>query len=232
MLSTVCTSQSDRVHSTTTQTSTSTTVNTNYITTTATVTQTYYAVATTIVPDHFAYREYTHSFDALGADNFEASYFKSATMNFNGTQETLTFSTPNWPSGSDYLTLSDGQEFYATQAAVLLQGFFIASETGTYTFSSSSSYIDNWGYLWTGDVAYSSWNDSNTDFQASRTGSGYYGGSSSVTMNAGDAMPMTWLWANGGGVGQSWFEVTLPDGSSTTDTSSYLVSACSSSTFT
>jgi len=112
-----------------------------------------------------------------------------------------------------------------------LQGFFIAQETGVYTLSSSANYIDNWGYLWTGDAAYSAWDDSNTVFQASRTGDGYYGGATTLVMNAGDAVPITWLWSNGGGTAQSYFAISAPDGSYTTDSTGYFVQACSSGTF-
>lgn len=113
----------------------------------------------------------------------------------------------------------------------MLQGFFIAKQTGTYTLFSSKDYVDNWGYLWTGDAAYSSWSDSNTAFQARRTDAGYFSGTATLTLNAGDAIPLAWLWANGGGVSQSYFMITAPDGSSTTDTTGYFVQSCSAGVF-
>ncbi|OMP88075.1 hypothetical protein BK809_0002832 [Diplodia seriata] len=112
-----------------------------------------------------------------------------------------------------------------------MQGFFVAQATGTYTISTSADYIDNYGYLWTGDAAYT-WTDGTTAYAATRTGGGYFGGSTSITMNAGDAVPMTWLWANGGGVGRSHFVITTPSGSSVTDTTGYFAPACDSSIFT
>lgn len=218
--------------STETATVTATNTLTQITTSTTTSTETAYATATTIASNGSAYREYTCPFDANSADNgFTSSYFKTLPPNFSGTQQSLDFASPDWPSSETTITLSDGQSFDGSQAALLLQGFFIAAETGTYTFSSSGNYIDNWGYLWTGDAAYSGWDDDNTDFQASRTTAGYYGGSTTVAVNAGDAIPLTWLWANGGGAGQSYFVITSPDGSTVTDTTGFFVQACSSEVF-
>lgn len=109
-----------------------------------------------------------------------------------------------------------------------MQGYFIASEAGTYTFSSSSANVDNWNYVWAGDVAYSAWDDSNVLYAASRTGPGpYINGSGTVILDAGDAIPMTFLWANGGGVGRSDVEITTPDGTTYTDSTGFFTPACS-----
>ncbi|KAF4310873.1 hypothetical protein GTA08_BOTSDO13428 [Botryosphaeria dothidea] len=217
--------------STVTTTETSANTITDYTTTTTTTTSTVYATATTISASGLTFRKYTHSFNANSANSgFTPSYFKTASVDFTGSLQDVDFSTPNWPSGSTYLTL-DGNYFDSSQAAVLMQGFFVAQATGTYTISTSASYIDNYGYLWTGDAAYT-WTDDTTAYAATRTGAGYYGGSTTITMNAGDAIPMTWLWANGGGVGQSHFVITTPSGSSTTDSTGYFAPACSSSVFT
>lgn len=162
---------------------------------------------------------------------FTSSYFKGLTPDFSGTLQDIDFSSPDWPSSDTTLSLPGQAPFDASQAAILAQGFFVAAETGTYVLSSSSDDIDNWGYLWTGDVAYLEWDDSNTDFQASRTGAGYYGGSTPLVMNAGDAIPLTWLWANGGGAAQSYFAITSPDGSTVTDTTGFFVQECSSEVF-
>ncbi|KAL1618797.1 hypothetical protein SLS56_010400 [Neofusicoccum ribis] len=218
--------------STVTTTETSTNTITDYSTTTTTTTTTVYATATTISTGGLSYRKYTHSYNAdSSSSGFTPSYFKTASVDFSGSSvQNLDFSTPNWPSGSAYLTF-DSHYFESSQAAILLQGFFVAQATGTYTISTSSSYIDNYGYLWTGDAAYS-WADNTAAYAATRTGAGYYGGSTSITMNAGDAIPMTWLWANGGGVGRSHFVITTPSGSSVSDTTGYFAAACSSTVFT
>ncbi|KAF9630898.1 hypothetical protein BFW01_g1769 [Lasiodiplodia theobromae] len=160
------------------------------------------------------------------SSGFTSTYFKTASVDFSGTLEDVDFSSPNWPSGSRYITLPGNSQFDSAYAAVLMNGFFVAPVTGTYTISSSSSSIDNWGYLWKGDVAYSTWSDSNTAYQASRTGAGYIGGRTSFTLSAGDAIPMTLLWANGGGVGQSTFIITLPSGSTVSDSTGYFAPGC------
>lgn len=178
------------------------------------------------------YRKYTHSYNAnLANPGFISSTFKTLTPDWTGHLETLSFS--NWEGNNQVdLTLPDHASFPATQAAVLAQGFFIARETGTYTLSSSGAYVDNWGYLWIGDVAYSAWDDSNTAFKAVRVGAGpYTGGSTTVNLTAGSATPLTWLWVNGGGAAQSYFTVTSPSGVSTTDTTGYFVQACSNTVF-
>ncbi|KAI1810293.1 GLEYA domain-containing protein [Poronia punctata] len=211
---------------------TTTNTHTETTETTATSTITENAEATTIVSNGLVYRKYEHSYDAnLVSSGYTSTAFKSLTPDWTGVLTSLSFSSPNWPSGSQYLELQDHAAFLATQSAILLQGFFLAPETGTYTLSSSADLIDNWGYLWTGDVAYAVWDDTNTAFQASRTGAGNFGGSTTVTLNAGDAIPITWLWANGGGVAQSFFSVTTPSGSTTTDTTGFFVQPCSSEVF-
>ncbi|KAL1646946.1 hypothetical protein SLS58_003083 [Diplodia intermedia] len=214
-----------------TVTETSTNTITDFTTTTTTTTTTVYATATSITASGLTYRKYTHSFNAnLAASGFTPSYFKTASVDFSGSLQNLDFSTPNWPSGNSYLTI-DGHYFASDQAAILMQGFFVARATGTYTISTSPDYIDNYGYLWTGDAAYT-WTDGTTAYAATRTGGGYFGGSTSIAMNAGDAVPVTWLWANGGGVGRSHFVITTPSGSSVADTTGYFAPACDSSIFT
>lgn len=158
-----------------------------------------------------SYRKYTHSFDADTTNSgFTASYFKTINYDFQGNLQSPYFSTPFWPYGGSYLYLSDGNNFDASWAALLFNGFFVAKESGTYEFSSSGDSIDNWGYLWVGSAAYQ-WTDSNAAFMASRTGTdAFFGGSYSIDMNKGDAVPITWLWANGGGPGQSDLTITTP----------------------
>lgn len=112
-----------------------------------------------------------------------------------------------------------------------MHGFYIAKQTGTHTFISSQDTVDNWAYLWVGDAAYSAWSDSNTAFQSSRTGAPYVTGSYQIQMNAGDAVPVTYLWANGGGVGQSLLQIQMPNGAVVTQHDGYFVQACSAGVF-
>ncbi|KAH6995294.1 GLEYA domain-containing protein [Ilyonectria destructans] len=217
---------------TTTTAATSTETTTLTETTTSTTTEIAYAVATTIASNGIAYRKYTHSFNADSVNSgFTSSFFKGKTAEFSGTIQDLNFATPNWPSGSETLTISDGRSFASGYAALLFNGFFIARESGTYTISTSSGFIDNFGYLWTGDNAYSDWSDSNTVYQASRTQAAYIGGSTTLTMHQGDAIPLTWLWANGGGVGRSHFQIRTPSGQTLSTTGNYFVKACDSGIF-
>ncbi|KAF7555951.1 hypothetical protein G7Z17_g1785 [Cylindrodendrum hubeiense] len=213
---------------TTTTVATSIATSTVTQTTTTTTTQTVYAVATAIVSNNLSYRQYTHTFNAdTIVTGFTAAYFQGISSKSSGSIPDLNFAT----AASQVLTLSDSNSFVATQAAMVFNGFFIAQATGTYTLASSNDYIDNWGYLWTGDSAYA-WADSTTAYQAKRVKSGYVGGSTTVTLNKGDAIPMTFLWANGGGIGRSQIWITTPSGQIVTSTTGYFVQACSSSIFT
>ncbi|KAL5390287.1 hypothetical protein DPSP01_001859 [Paraphaeosphaeria sporulosa] len=218
---------------TTTVTSTTTESATVSEEATTTSTLTAYAVATTIASNGVQYRKYTHSFDANRVDGggFTSTYFKGLSAEFSGSISSLSFATPNWPSGSTTLTLSDGRAFASDYAALLLQGFFIAKETGTHVFTSRGNEVDNYGYAWTGDAAYSAWNDANAAIRSSRTGGGNVDGNAYVSLNAGDAIPLTFLWANGGGVGQNVVRVTMPSGRVVTNHAGYFVQACSSSVF-
>ncbi|KAL6407697.1 putative gleya adhesin domain protein [Ilyonectria robusta] len=204
------------------------------VSTVSTKAVTAYVVATEIASNGISYRKYTSSFNAyLANSGFTTTFFKKKNPEFRGVLQSLSFSTPSWPTGSTLLTLADRRKsFESSQSALLFNGFFIAKETGTYTFTSLADAIDNWGYLWVGDVAYSDWNDDNTAFKASRTGAGNFGGSYSVTLRKGDAIPLTWLWANGGSVAQSYLSITTPGGVTTTDTTGYFVQACGADVFT
>ncbi|KAL6900614.1 hypothetical protein GGI43DRAFT_427590 [Trichoderma evansii] len=196
--------------------STSTSTTTSTVTQTTTETVTAYAVATSVYTggNGLSYRKFTHTFNAdqrcrqikqIKSDpGFTSTALKDLTPDWNGTLAILTFATDNWPSGPT-LELPDGKIFDSSQAAMLMNGFFVAQEDGLYELGSSGDFIDNWGYLWTGSNVYQNWNDDNADFRANRVSAPYEGGSVQIQMNQGDAIPLTWLWANGGGAGQSYF---------------------------
>jgi hypothetical protein len=205
---------------------------TSSATTTETITA--YATATTIASNGVKYRAYTHTFNAnVQNSGFTSPFFKSQSPNFSGILPSLTFSTPNWPNGNTQLKLSDRPTSFASdQSAILMQGFFIAQESGTYRVLTRSETIDNWGYLWVGDVAYSNWDDGNAAFKASRVASGpYISGETSLKMSKGDAVPWTYLWANGGGVGQNLVQIVSPSGKISTDHTGYFVQACEAGVF-
>lgn len=66
--------------------------------------------------------------------------------------------------------------------------------------------FDNWGYFWLGDASYS-WDSNSWVIEGSFSGPNpalwKTGGSYQVNLNKGDAIPFTYLWANGGGPGGS-----------------------------
>ncbi|KAL1594948.1 hypothetical protein SLS59_008499 [Nothophoma quercina] len=211
---------------TTTVTQTSTVPVTQTATTTSTVIA--YAVATTIASNGAQYRQYQSPYTS---DDVSAAYFKTVTPVSSGTSSSLTFSTPDWPYGNSYsITLADGYTFNSYYSALLFQGFFIAKETGTYLFYSSSGEIDNWGYVWTGSNAYAAWADGNENFKNHFDG-GDTTMSTSIQMNAGDAVPLTYLWINTGGPGQSKFRIRTPGGTELNGGDGYFVKACSAATF-
>ncbi|KAH7014485.1 GLEYA domain-containing protein [Microdochium trichocladiopsis] len=209
---------------------TGTTTVTTTVTTTTTSTQ---GVVGTFLanPDGLRFKKYQHQFSA---DNnpgaFNVEYFKNTGFDFAGSIRSPRFSSPDWPYGDSSMTMG-GQTFDSAFAAVVVQGFYVARATGVHTFSSSGDYVDNWGYLWTGDKSYSAYDSSNTDFKSIRTAGGpYVGGTKQLQMNVGDAIPFTWLWSNGGGVGNSDLTITVPSGGFSGGEGNF-VPACSANTF-
>lgn len=55
---------------------------------------------------------------------------------------------------------------------------------------------------WLGETAYCDWTDDNAAFRASRVEGAVTGGSKTMQLVAGEAVPLTWLWANAGGPGR------------------------------
>ncbi|KAF5670337.1 hypothetical protein FCIRC_8975 [Fusarium circinatum] len=131
------------------------------------------------------------------------------------------------------LTLGSSDTFDPSQAALLCNAYFHAKETGTYTFTIPND-IDNWGYLWVKDAAYT-WNSGAWAIEGTRTGSNpalWNSGSYEVQLNKGDAIPFTYLWANGGGCGISDLRVTTLSGESIPGLVGSTVEACDLDKFT
>lgn len=208
----------------------------NPLTVTSTVTTTVAALATAIVSNGngLPYKKFASNFNAYLKDSgFNANYFKGRSVDWTGTTKTLNYATPFWPSMDvdETLQLDQASAWDASQAALLFQGFFLAPQTGTYTFTVPSSGNDNFAELWVGSPALS-WNDQNAAFKAIRGAeSSSPDGVFSVTMNKGDATPFSYLWANGGGAGRSAFSILLPDGSQPTDISNLFVQPCNNQVF-
>lgn len=215
------------VTSTVTQTTTSTT----------TKVSTAFATSTTIASNGLAYKKYTHAFDARTPEcNFTSSFFQRRTPDAEGVLTNLNFVTPNWPSPADTSLTIPGLlpaagAFDASQTAFVVQGFFLARTPGSYTFSSPKDKIDNWGYLWLGEPAYCDWTDANAAFKATRTVDSIVSGTTTIELQAGDAIPLTWLWANGGAASRSYLSITLPDGTVVEDTTGLFVQACNPDVF-
>ena len=91
---------------------------------------------------------------------------------------------------------------------VIFHGYLLASETGNYTWTTQSNDL---GYVWLGDDAYSTWDGSNA---ITRTGGAI---EQPLTLNKGDVLPITVLYANAGGTGSSLFQLTLPNGTAVSD---------------
>jgi len=202
-------------------------------TVTTTTTSTVGSTATSVVPNGLVYKKFTSPFDGYQtASGWTANRFKGNKADFTGVWNSLNFMTPYWPSMSvdPTLQLDQAAPFDASQAALLFQGFFIAPQTGTYTFTVPAENNDNFAQLWTGASALT-WADNASAFKAVRTATTSSIGQTTVSLNAGDAMPFSYLWANGGGAGRSAFNIVLPDGSSPTDFSSLFVQPCNSNVF-
>jgi hypothetical protein len=131
------------------------------------------------------------------------------------------------------MTLPGSGTFDTSQAALLVNAYFYAKETGTYTFSVPDT-IDNWGYLWLRDAAYT-WDSGAWAIQGTRTGQNaalWKGGWYQIQLKKGDAIPFTYLWANGGGCAGNDLSVRTPSGRSIPGMQGSTVKACNVGKFT
>ncbi|KAL4731562.1 hypothetical protein ACLX1H_000535 [Fusarium chlamydosporum] len=190
-------------------TTTSIDVVTSTVTEKKTTTVTGWVVETTFADnDDIYYRRFNCPFNAnIYDDGFTTDYFKNKNPLSSGYMQSLEFST------CSLLTLPGTGTFNPSQAALIVNAYFYAKETGTYTFSVPDT-IDNWGYLWLGDAAYSR-NFGSWAVRGTRTGQNanlWRGGSFPISLKKGDAIPFTYLWANGGGCAGNSLNVRLPSG--------------------
>ncbi|KAF7556110.1 hypothetical protein G7Z17_g1644 [Cylindrodendrum hubeiense] len=208
---------------------------TKHVTSTSTITSTSTTtecvVSTSIQANGIAYHVYEHTFTATADSGFTSTFFKGKDAIGQGSVNDLNFGAANWPDDSTaVLTLDDQTTYTNGYIALLFNGFFIAQETGEYTISTRPDYVDNWGYLWTENAAYADWDDTNARWKAERTNV-QVGGEYKVYLTKGDAKPLTYLWANGGGIGQSDFQIETPSGAILHHTNGYFVQACDASIF-
>ncbi|KLP10089.1 hypothetical protein CEK26_011414 [Fusarium fujikuroi] len=210
-------------------TTTSISVFTSTITEKKTSTVTAWVVETTFADNNdIAYRRFNCPFNAnVFDDGFKTDYFKGKPVLSSGNAQTLQF------SACSSLTLPGSGTFDASQSAPLYNAYFYAKETGTYTFSVPDT-IDNWGYLWVKDAAYT-WSYGAWAIQGTRTGQNsalWKGGSYQTQFKKGDAIPFTYLWANGGGCAGNDLSVRTPSGKSIPGMAGSTVKACHLNKFT
>ncbi|CVL05391.1 uncharacterized protein FMAN_10764 [Fusarium mangiferae] len=210
-------------------TTTSVSVFTSTVTEKKTSTVTAWVVETTFADNNdIAYRRFQCPFNAnIYDDGFTTNYFKGKPVLSSGNAQTLQF------GACSSLTIPGSGTFDASQSALLYNAYFYAKETGTYTFSVPDT-IDNWGYLWVKDAAYT-WNYGAWAIQGTRTGQNsalWKGGSYQIQLKKGDAIPFTYLWANGGGCAGNDLSVKTPSGKSIPGMEGSTVKACHLNKFT
>lgn len=167
----------------------------------------------------FNYYAFNNQYNYNLADpGFDATEWESDNYELSGLIQNIQDEhTDNYPSGADTCSLPDGNVFTGCrQSTFVNQGFLHATMDGTYVVASDNT-IDNGMYIWSGDNAYSGYNNNNMDYEAVRAGGGpYFGGSQTYEFNAGDLIPFTIMAVNGGGPGRAILSITTPDGETTT----------------
>lgn len=147
-------------------------------------------------------------------------------------QDLDSIQTYDYPSSSTTCDLPGHPAQDCSYTAIVANGFFYASEDGDYTFTAPET-EDNELYGFSGSLAYGAqqWTRNNADFHALRAGNGpYIGDSHTVTLSAGDLLPMAFLWGNGAGPGSLFLYITTPDdaaaGTQHYDTNGFFLPPC------
>jgi hypothetical protein len=169
----------------------------------------YYVYNTTL-----NYSEDDPGFDATDFNN-DGYEYSSWSVDVN----TLQTDGYGWGSGETICGF-DGN-YDCGYVAVVMQGYFYAANgAGDYQLSTDSN-IDNALYVWTGDNAYTQYDNDNVAYQAVRAGvGGYYGGSTTLTLAEYELVPITIMWINGGGIGAAFMTVIDPSGNEYYDATS------------
>ncbi len=124
-------------------------------------------------------------------------------------------------------------EYEFEQQTLLAQGFFYAKSAGTYTFSTGTA-IDNELFIYSGAAALGStpFSRSTAAYNAIRAASTpSTPGSYSMTLAAGEVVPIVFIHINGGGPGNNVFTITSPDGTTTDNLTGFFVLPCETSAF-
>lgn len=219
--------------STITSTVTRTQLSTIY---TASSTSTHTSVIVVPTPTSYPgmnYYVYPNTYNYLTSNpGFNATTFNSPKYNESGVVDDVNLEhTYNYPSSDNSCHLPGNYYGPCGQVTIVNQGYFHAAESGSYTFATNST-MDNAMYVWSGDVAYDSYTNSNWDYSATRQGYPVVEtpGNKTYTLTAGELMPMTIMFVNGGGPGRAVISVTNPDGV-TNGTSGYFLPPCDDTTF-
>lgn len=161
--------------------------------------------------------------------NPDPTPYKSATPELTGVTNTYHYSTADYPNDGGYpegpqLLYGEGP-IPTDEVAVDHRGYFIADQTGTYSFA--PGYIDDYFYLWIGETAYSGWDASNADISdpdCCIVPTAY------TTYLTTGVYPIRFMWINQGGPGAYSITITAPDGtvleSPNMASSNYLVTDC------
>ena len=174
------------------------------------------------------YYAYTNAYDYNNANpGFDATAFKGPNYKISGlTSDINLMKTYGYGSSSTTACFLPGQHqpFDCGQVTVVMQGYLYAAYgAGTYTISTPNA-IDNGLYFWTGENAFSAYDNGNTAYAAVRAGSGpYTSGSTTLTLASGEVVPVTIMWVNGGGVGAAVMSITDPTGTFHSSTAGFWV---------
>lgn len=152
-----------------------------------------------------------------GQNSFSSSSYKSTNYNQRGTINNL--ASVNVGTNEQLLMPGQSTSISGRYVGVVFQGFFYASESGTYNIDMSS---DDWGVGWIGDTAYDAWDDSNANFVSQFP----YDASIDITVVAGEVIPLTLIWQNDDGIGSPGVTITTPGGVTYSDTTSFFVQFC------
>lgn len=183
------------------------------------------------------FKVFKSPYDDWRTDIPDPTYFKRRTPFINGTLHHLNFNNEvpdeDGPVLDPFITLGD-RDFLASQTAVLAQGYFRAKHAGRYNFRSRGDNTDDWAYLWTGNKAFHDYTRANKDGEAF----GFRSASQKdinvqLTLKKGQLVPITYLWVNYLGAGDSSFFVEdVSTGVSIYDLSGWFIWDCDDNAFT
>lgn len=145
--------------------------------------------------------------------NFSPSHFNNGALPtlYNGTSEDINFVIPADGRAAIYAVPFQSEN----QRAIVLQGYFAPEASGTHTITLSG--CDDIAYIWLGDAAFNTWEDSNYNCRATQAGDD----SLVEDFTAGTFYPITILYANSIYNGRLQLSITTPDGISHNDTTGF-----------